>query len=114
MSTSETQHASVLEVRPQGPLSSEPLSTTLSKTDGLQVVRLVLVKGKEIPTHQAQGAITVHCLEGKILFKVDGNAHELTPGRLLPVFAARPHSLVALEDSIVLVTKALASPSTTA
>jgi len=107
MSTTQDQSAQLIELRPQGPLSSEPPFNILTKTESLQIVRLVLPKGKEIPTHHAQGEITVHCLEGEIAFTVGDTTYDLKPGNLLFVAAARPHSLVAREDAIALVTKSL-------
>ena len=108
MPTPANHHTEIIETRPQGPLSAEKLSTTLAKTESFQVVRLVLTEGKEVPTHQARGEITVHCLEGRIAFTVDGVTHDVKAGQLLAVAAGRPHSLRALEDAIVLVTKSLA------
>lgn len=111
MLTSAKHHTEVIDTRPRGPLSSEKLSTTLARTESFQVVRLVLTEGKEIPTHQARGEITVHCLEGRIAFTVDGVTHDVKAGQLLVVAAGKPHSLRALEDAIVLVTKSLALPA---
>ena len=86
--------------------------STLAKTASIEVRRLVLPKGREVPTHQTQGEITVHCLEGRIAFTVRGATHELAAGQLIVVAAGEPHSLVGLEDSTVLVTKVLlARPS---
>jgi quercetin dioxygenase-like cupin family protein len=83
------------------------LSSLLAKTDMLEIRRLTLSKGRKIPTHQAAGEITVHCLEGRIAFTVGGKIHELGAGQLLVVAAGEPHSLEGLEDSTVLVTKML-------
>ena len=41
------------------------ITTTLVKTHDLEVIRLVVARGKEIPTHKAPGPITVQCLEGR-------------------------------------------------
>lgn len=82
----------------------------LAKTKSLEVRRLTLPKGREIPTHHARGEITVHCLAGKIAFTSDGTMREMGPGQLIVLAAGEPHSLVGLEDSTVLVTKVLAPP----
>jgi hypothetical protein len=55
----------VIDVRIAGPAQPGAPSTTLVKTATLEVWRLTLSKGREIPTHQARGEITVHCLEGR-------------------------------------------------
>jgi quercetin dioxygenase-like cupin family protein len=79
-------------------------TTTLVKTDDLELIRLVLPAGKEIPMHQANGEITVQCLEGRITFTAESKTQELTPGQLLYLRTGEPHALTAIEDSSVLVT----------
>jgi len=79
----------------------------LAKASTLEVRRLTLTKGREIPTHHAPGEITVHCLEGRIAFTAGGDRHELGAGQLLVLAAGAPHSVAGLEDSVVLVTKVL-------
>jgi len=81
----------------------------LAKTATLEVRRLILAKGQAIPTHQAPGEITVHCLEGRITFTACGATRELNAGQMLVLAAGEPHSLVGLEDSQVLVTKVLSA-----
>lgn len=104
--------SAVIDVRPAGPAPPGALSSTLAKTATLEVRRLTLPKGREIPTHQARGEITVHCLEGRIAFTADGTTRELGAGQMLLLAAGAPHSLVGLEDSSVLVTKVLAANPT--
>lgn len=79
-------------------------SATLVKTQNLEVLRLVLPKGKEIPSHKAPGEITVQCIEGRVVFTCHGKSPELLPGDLLYLNASEPHSLAAREDSALLVT----------
>jgi quercetin dioxygenase-like cupin family protein len=79
----------------------------LAKTETLELRRLFLPKGREIPTHQARGEITVHCLKGWIAFTAGETMREVRAGQLIVLAAGEPHSLVALEDSSVLVTKVL-------
>ena len=99
----------MIDVRPPGPALAGAPSSTLAKTATLEVRRLVLPKGREIPTHHARGEITVHCLEGRIAFTADGTTRELKAGQMLVLAAGEPHSLVGLEDSQVLVTKVLSA-----
>ena len=107
MSASHDRHDDVIDVRPLGSELAGASSSTLAKTPTLEVRRLVLVKGHEIPTHQAPGEITVHCLEGRITFIACGSTRELKAGQLLVLAAGEPHSVVGVEDSSVLVTKVL-------
>ena len=36
------------------------------KTDEMELIRLVIPEGKEIPNHKVSGPITVHCIKGRI------------------------------------------------
>ncbi len=76
-------------------------------TETLEVRRLTLAKGREIPTHHARGEIVVHCLEGQIAFTTGGTTRNVSAGQLIVLAAGEPHSLVGLEESTVLVTKNL-------
>ena len=79
-------------------------TTTLVKTADLELIRLVLPAGKEIPSHKAPGEITVQCLEGRVAFTADGKTQELTAGQLLYLAAGEPHAVKGIEDSSLLVT----------
>ena len=90
-----------------GAAASASTPGMLVKTETLEVRRLTLSKGREIPTHHAQGEITIHCLEGRIAFTTGGTTRNVRAGQLIVLAAGEPHSLVGLEDSSVLVTKVL-------
>jgi quercetin dioxygenase-like cupin family protein len=104
-----TKISEVIDVRTGGTASPGAPSSALAKTETLEVRRLTLPKGREIPTHHARGEITVHCLEGRIAFTADGTTRELGAGQMLVLAAGEPHSVVGLEDSAVLVTKVLSA-----
>ena len=107
MSLPQAKLSDVIDVRHPGPAPPGAPSSTLAKTATLEVRRLILARGQEIPTHQATGEITVHCLEGRIRFTACGATRELNAGQMLVLAAGEPHSVVGLEDSSVLVTKLL-------
>ena|SRR5579875_1063120 len=113
MPTPQAKLSEVIDIRSAGAGSSGGPSTRLAKTAALEVRRLTLSRGREIPTHRATGEITVHCLEGRIAFTADGSTRELGPGQVVLLAAGEPHSLVGLEDSMVLVTKVLPPTSPT-
>lgn len=97
----------VIDVVAAKPAAPEAAPSTLAKTETLEVRRLVLPKGRQIPTHRARGEITVHCLEGRIAFTASDTTREVAAGQLIVLAAGELHSLVGLEDSLVLVTKVL-------
>ena len=103
MSIEHAKSGGVIQL-PLGPVLSSSKTTTLIKSADLEVIRLVLPAGKEIPTHKAPGEITVQCLEGRVAFTAEGKTQDLTPGRLLFLAAGEPHAVKGVEDSSLLVT----------
>lgn len=105
-------HASpgdLIDVRPWGADGIDHKTSTLFKSEQLEVLRLAMPAGKVIAEHQAPGEITVQCLEGRIAFIVAGKRQELVAGDLLYLTAGQPHALESLEDGSILVTLALPS-----
>lgn len=101
------QHASYLEIidlaSPE-PIGSTSTSSSLLRTDRLQVLRLVLPEGDSLPTHHLAGEITVHCLSGDVALIASRGEYRLKAGQLIALAANEPHSLQAHEASVVLVT----------
>lgn len=104
MAIHHAQPGEVIDVRPLGAALGQATTATLLKTERLEVIRLVMVAGKEIAAHKAQGEITVHCLEGKLEFTALGKTQELTAGKLLYLAANELHSVKCLENCSFLLT----------
>lgn len=94
----------VIDVRPLGEALERTITNTLVKTDRLEVIRLVVPAGKEIPSHQVAGEITVQCLEGRVAFTSGGATRELAAGQMLYLGGRDSHALRGLENASVLVT----------
>lgn len=109
MALSHAQPGDVVNVRPLGAALATTETRTLVKTKGIEVIRMVIAAGKEIPTHKAKGEIVVHCLEGKIAFTACGKTNDLEAGQLLYLPTGEPHSLLGIEDSSLLLTILLPS-----
>lgn len=90
---------------PLGPGIRDAKSGTLLKTNQLELIRLVIPAGKEIPPHRVPNEITVHVIEGRVQFSHDGQARELEAGDVLFLCPDETHSLKGLQDSTVLVTR---------
>jgi quercetin dioxygenase-like cupin family protein len=93
-----------IDIRPLGLALSKAVTTTLIKTDRLEVIRLVVPAGKEIPSHKVAGEITVQCLEGRVAFTARGDTRELQTGQMCYLAGGEEHSVKGLEDASVLVT----------
>ena len=104
MAIPHAQPGEVIDVRPLGMQLKDCQTSTLIKTDTLEVIRLVLDRGKEIAEHRAPGRITVQCLEGNVAFTALDKTVFLEAGSLLYLDARQPHSLRAEESSSLLLT----------
>jgi quercetin dioxygenase-like cupin family protein len=93
-----------VSVRPLGSALAGTRTTTLIKTDALEVIRLIVPAGKEVPPHRVAGEITVQCLEGRVAFTAGGATREMAAGDLLYLSGGETHSLRGVEDATVLVT----------
>ncbi len=97
----------VIDLSPYGAALAQKQSIALFKSEDLEVMRLVLLAGKTMPSHDVAGEITLQCLEGSVEVSAEGATHLLYPGRLMYLPGRAPHALFALEDASVLVTVAL-------
>jgi quercetin dioxygenase-like cupin family protein len=94
-----------VDLRPEGGASSDARTTALVKNDTFEAIRLVAPKGHELcHDHRVEGMITVHCLEGRVAFTADGDTRELPAGHWLFLTGGVPHTIAALEDSLLLLT----------
>jgi quercetin dioxygenase-like cupin family protein len=59
---------------------------TLVKDGPLRLTLIALAAGGDMPSHQADGPVTIHLLEGDVVFDVEERKYPLVPGEVL-VFA---------------------------
>ena len=100
-------HASLLDVvsvRPLGEALIDSFSTSLIKTDRIQLLHLVLPARQDQPPHHVDDECTIHCLEGDVEVVMAGGTRRLGPGQLVVLPGKQKHSLRARADSAVLVT----------
>jgi quercetin dioxygenase-like cupin family protein len=77
---------------------------TVFKTNGLCILLIALHKGAEMTKHTAAGMISVQVLEGRIEFTTDDQSVELDKGQMLALHESIPHRVLALEETIFLLT----------
>lgn len=77
---------------------------TLTKSGRLRVTLVAITKDHDINVHQADSPLTLHVLEGHILFRIGGEEHELSAGQLLYFGPGDAHDIRATEDSALLLT----------
>lgn len=104
MSIPHAQPGEVVNVKPLGPSLPATATRTLLKGNAVELVRLVIPSGKDLPTHKAKGEIVVQCLEGQVAFTALGKSQTLDAGQLLFLPAQEPHSAKGITDASLLLT----------
>lgn len=101
-------HAAPLEIIDLSHLDEKlptSMSTSLIKTDKLQLMHLVMQSGQQQPLHHIAGECTVHCLQGQVDLVFPGGSRTLKPRQLVAIPAQHDHFLRAGEQqAAVLVT----------
>lgn len=80
---------------------------TIFKSEGMRIVLIALHEGAEMKTHKAPGIISVQVLEGQINFKTEQEATDRIAGQMLALHAGIPHSVIAITESVFLLTLSL-------
>ena len=93
MSIPHAKPGEIVDVSLLGTALATTDTRTLVKTKALEIIRMVVPAGKEIPTHKAKGEIV-----GKIAFTACGETHDLEAGQLLYLPTGELHSLRGVED----------------
>lgn len=91
-------------VQPLTATEEKSRQITLVKTPQVKVIQLIVPAGRDVPTHQAQGELLVHCLEGRVSLFALGNSYDLTPGQLLHLLIDEPFSIRGIDNASVLMT----------
>jgi quercetin dioxygenase-like cupin family protein len=94
----------IIDVRPLGARLADAASTAFVKAEQIEIARIVLHAGKEMPEHSAPGEITLQCLEGSVELRALGRTQTMRAGDLVYLGCDQPHGLRALEDSSLLLT----------
>ena len=83
---------------------SDRNAITVFKTDGMRIVLIALHKEAELIKHTAAGIISVQVLEGQIQFTTGEQTVELSKGQMLTLHKGIPHSVLAKEETVFLLT----------
>lgn len=100
-------HANPLDIINVAPLGEQlhgTVSTSLIKTDRLQLMHLVLAAHQDQPQHHVADECIIHCLEGEVEVVTGAGVRQLRPGNLVVLPAGEQHALRARTEAAVLVT----------
>ena len=109
MAIPHSQPGDVIDVRPLGPALAGTRSHALLKSGDLEVIRIVLPAGQDMPPHAVAGEITLQCLEGRAEVTCAAGVRELAAGQLIHMSGGDVHGLRAIENASLLLTIALKS-----
>jgi quercetin dioxygenase-like cupin family protein len=104
MAMPHAQALDVINVRPLGEALIDSFSTSLIKTERIQLLHLVLPARHDLPEHSVAYECVIQCLEGDVEVVMPGGSRRLGPGQLVVLPGEQPHGLRSREDSAVLVT----------
>jgi quercetin dioxygenase-like cupin family protein len=79
---------------------------TLLKGQRLRVMLVAMHAGTVIPSHRADGPISLQVIEGALTCSADAQTVMLRQGQLLTLQAGMPHAVEAREESVFLLTLA--------
>jgi nucleotide-binding universal stress UspA family protein/quercetin dioxygenase-like cupin family protein len=94
----------LIDVRPLRSALGAAQTRTLVRSSAVELVRLIVRAGQEIPQHQSPGEILVQCLEGRVALATLGRTQVLEAGTLIQLPASEPHALKGIEDASLLLT----------
>ncbi len=77
---------------------------TVFKTNGMRIILIALHAGAEMKTHTADGILSVQVIDGRMKFNAVNRSVELGKGQMLALHKGIQHSLLALEETIFLLT----------
>ena len=109
MAIPHSQPGDLIDVRPLGAALADTRSHALIKSADLEVIRVVLLAGQDMPPHATAGEITIQCLEGRVGLTCGAGARELAAGQLILISGGDIHGLRAVNDASLLLTIALKS-----
>lgn len=82
---------------------------TLLRQGALRATLIGIAAGGELREHHADGPITVHVLEGEIVFEAEGKRYDLRAGALLSLAPGIVHAVHSTTGGVFLLT--LAAPT---
>ena len=104
MALPHAQPLDVINVAPLGDQLNGTVSTSLIKTDRIQLLHLVLSPHQDQPQHHVDDECTIQCLEGEVEVVMGGGVRHLRPGNVIVLPGKERHALRARTEAAVLVT----------
>lgn len=107
MALAHAHPCEAIDIRPLRGALGDAVTTSLIKTEHLQLMRLVLRAGAGLPEHHVAGEITIQCIEGEAVVVTPSGTCPLAAGQVMLLPASMPHAVRAVTDASLLVTVVL-------
>lgn len=104
MALTHAQYGQLIDLKPLADGATDSPSTSLIKTEQLQLMHMVLHAGQTLPEHKVAGELSLQCLAGRVRLRTPGHELPLAAGQLIVLRGGEPHALVAELDSCLLLT----------
>jgi len=104
MALKHAQPLDVIDLQAFGGPADAPASSSLIKTDRLQLMVLLLSAGQQLPRHHVPGEITIQCLAGEADVATPQATCRLAAGSLVVLPAGESHCVHAHAPTRLLVT----------
>jgi quercetin dioxygenase-like cupin family protein len=97
----------LIDVRPLGSALASARTHALFKSDDLELIRIVLAAGQDLPMRTVAGEITLQCIEGSADVSYNAGVRRLEAGQLMLLSGGDMHGLRGVQDTSLLLTIAL-------
>lgn len=77
---------------------------TLVKDGPLRLTMIALAAGGGMPSHRAEGPVSIHLLEGDVVLDVEERAYALVPGEVLVLASGVQHGVRSSGGCVLLLT----------
>ena len=102
MALPHAQLLDVINIGPFGPSLDGQVSTSLIKTDRIQLLHMVLAPHQDQPQHHVDDECTIQCLEGLVEVVTGAGVRQMRPGNVLVMPAKERHSVRARDQASAL------------
>jgi quercetin dioxygenase-like cupin family protein len=79
-------------------------SHTLISVKGLQLARIILKAGQEMPSHSLAATVIIQVIGGAVTLQTGTSRQSVNEGQLVYLAPDETHSITALDDAVVLLT----------
>lgn len=92
----------IVDVRPLGESLAVAQTRPLIKVNAVEVIRLIVPRGRVIPEQEVNGDVILHCLEGQVTFTASGTTKAVRAGELVYFPPKATYTIQGSEDASLL------------